>query len=644
MRCITIMGPPHGGKTTLAERLAAQEPGAVKTDLGRGLTLHRLQLSGEGWAVIDCPGSIERLPDCRTAMLAADAAVICVPPDPDHAVLAAPYLRAAEASGTPTLLFINRMDEAEGRVRDVVAALQDYATHPIVLRQIPIRRDGAIIGAIDVISERAWQYRKGQSSALIEIPESAAEREHEARESLLEELSELDDWLLEELIEEREPAAGAVYEICKKMLTEGNVVPALLGSAANGNGILRLTKALRHEVPEAAVLRARLAAEAGAEPLAVSFHADHRRHMGKVVFLRALGEGVKIGARVGGEAIGSLLDLGEGKTGAEIAPGMVLGAVKSDHLHTGRLFGADGVIDPPGWAVSPLPMLARVLAPVNERDEAKLSTLLNRLAEDEPGLEIAKEDKSGRPIVRVQGPMHLRELSGRLSEIFGIEVTDDAVADLYRETITRSAEVHYRHRKQTGGAGQFADVRLRIAPAARGAGFSFDEEVKGGAVPRNYIPSVEAGAQDAMERGPLGFPVIDVRVTLHDGQHHSVDSSDFAFRTAGRAGVAQGLGEAAPVLLQPIHLVTCHIPSVFSGALVPMVASLHGQVLGFERDPAGRGWDEFRALLPGSVLGELPHLLRSATQGTGYFDAAFDHYEEVYGKEATRLAERAGRG
>lgn len=185
-------------------------------------------------------------------------------------------------------------------------------------------------------------------------------------------------------------------------------------------------------------------------------------------------------------------------------------------------------------------------------------------------------------------------------------------------------------------------MRLTVAPNPRGAGFTFDETVKGGAVPRNFIPAVEAGARDAMDEGPLGFPVVDVAVTLTDGQHHSVDSSDFAFRAAARAAVREALAEAAPVLLQPIHRVALHVPSIHSGALSSIVPSLRGQVLGFDRDPEAKGWDVFRALMPGGALDELERSLRSATQGVGRFEAEFDHFEELYGKEADRVVQSRG--
>jgi elongation factor G len=213
----------------------------------------------------------------------------------------------------------------------------------------------------------------------------------------------------------------------------------------------------------------------------------------------------------------------------------------------------------------------------------------------------------------------------------------------YRETISKSHETAYRHKKQTGGAGQFADVRLVVAPGERGAGFAFSEVVKGGAVPRNYIPAVETGARDAMERGPLGFPVADVSVTLTDGQAHSVDSSDMAFRIAGRMGTREALKAAGPVLLQPIYRIAIHAPAMFTGSLGPIVASHSGQVLGFDADPANKGWEIYQALVPGSALEGFANDIRASTQGVGWYEAGFDHYEELHGKAAERIVQEHAR-
>jgi elongation factor G len=649
MRCFTVLGPSHTGKTTLAEKLGALDGAARASSTPQGLGAVEFDFLGDSWCALDAPGSIEALAQTQAALMASDACILCVSPNPDEAVLAAPYLRVVEASGTPCIVFINRIDEPKGRVRDIIAALQDYSNHPLVMRQVPIREGDQIVGAVDLISERAWRYREGQTSTLVKIPEELVEREHEARAELLEHLSEFDDWLLEELIEDHEPANDAVYSISARVLADNKVMPVMVGAASHNNGVMRLMKALRHEAPPAEALRARLAEQTGCDAdaiAAVAFSAYHRQSVGKTVLARALSGGLKQGAQLGGHGLGALQEAGSGKAAGngDIAEGQVFAAVKSDHLAAPSILTADAAKDAPGWTEAPSPMMQRVLAPVNERDETKLSGTLAKIAETDHGLAVVQEEGTGAQMVCVQGPVHMRELIRTLSEVFRIAVEERPPSPVYRETITRPAEVHYRHRKQTGGAGQFADVKLTVRPAARGAGFAFDETVKGGAVPRNFIPAVEAGAREALEKGPLGFQVIDAGVTLTDGQHHSVDSSEFAFRAAGRMGVSQALGDAAPVLMQPVCRIAFHIPSVFSGSLVPIVSSFKGQVLGFDRDENAKGWDVFRALIPGHSLDELAHALRSATQGIGWFSSEFDHFEELYGKEADTIVRAHGAG
>ncbi|MBY5713866.1 elongation factor G [Rhizobium leguminosarum] len=642
MRCFTVLGPSQTGKSTVVEKLGSLEGTPRKSSSPFGLNLTEFTFGNEAWCALDAPGPNEALAHAQHALLASDACILCVSSAPSEAVLAAPYLRIVEASGTPCILFVNRMDEPRGRLRDVIASLQDYANHTLLLRQIPIREGDRVIGSCDLISERAWRYREGQTSALIAIPESAAEREHEARSELLEHLSEFDDWLLEELIEDREPPSDALYAISSRVLRENRIIPVLIGAAIHGNGMTRLMKALRHEAPPVGVLRQRLAHTGTVDEgklVAVSFHAYHRQNVGKTVLVRALGEGLRQGASLGGASLGAVQNLANGRSNLAVlpAPGDVFATVKSDHLPVPSLLTSGAVVAPPEWTEPPTPMLERILIPGSERDENKLSETLAKLSETDRGLEVLQEEGTGAQLVRAQGPVHLRDLCRTLSDVFHISVTDRTPSPIYRETIAKPSEVHYRHRKQTGGAGQFADVKLSIHPNERGQGFTFGETIKGGAVPRNYIPAVEAGAREAMEKGPLGFEVIDVGVTLLDGQHHTVDSSEHAFRTASKMGVRQALSEGSTVLMQPVFRCEFHIPSVFSGSLVQIVSALNGQVLGFDRDEAAKGWDIFRALVPGGALNDLARALRSATQGIGYFSKTFDHFEELYGKEADAI-------
>ncbi len=642
-RTIAVLGATNTGKSTLVDRMCSLEgkpcPAAAPGELRVAGFTHL----GESWQAIDTPGSIEFLQFASDALLAADAVVICVAPDPAQAVLAAPYLRLVEAAGTPALIFVNRIDEARSRVRDIVAALQDYAAHPIVLRQIPIRgEDGTITGSVDLVSERAWKYNENAPSDLVEIPEGALEREHEAREDLLEQLSEYDDRLLEELIEDRTPATTKVHDICARLLGENRVFPTLIGAASHGNGIVRVMKALRHEAPRAAISRARLAEQANlaAPPLAAIFAGQYRRHVGKTLLLRAF-DTLPAGQPLAGRAAGhvSSADARDNKSRDSIEAGETVALAKADHLVPGRLVDDAALHDTPGWNRPLPPLHERILRPASDRDSVKLSGALATIAEGDAALTVGQDTITGFPRVGVQGPLHLRLLRQRLADAFGLEVEEAQPAPDYRETIARPQDQAYRHKKQTGGSGQFADVKLSVTPATRGDGFAFVETVKGGAVPKNYIPAVEAGARDATERGPLGFPVVDIRVTLTDGLHHPVDSSDMAFRIAGKRAVAEALRSAGPVLLQPVFRLSIQAPSIYTGSLGPIISAQHGQILGFDTDPEGRGWDIFEALVPGSALGAIGNDIRAATQGVGRFTVAFDHYEELHGKAADRVVQ-----
>ncbi|MGZ2443218.1 translation elongation factor EF-G [Sinorhizobium medicae] len=429
MRCFTVLGPSQIGKSTLVERVGSLEGEPKKSVTPYGLGLVEFEFGGEVWCALDVSGNNEALAHAQHALLASDACVLCVSPVLEEAVLAAPYLRMIEASGTPCILFVNRMDEPRGRIRDIVAALQDFCSRPLILRQVPIREGDKIIGSCDLISERAWRYREGQPSSLFEIPESAAERENEARAELLEHLSEFDDWLLEELIEDRAPGSDAIYSISTRVLNENKIIPVLLGSASHSNGLMRLMKALRHEAPRAEALRKRLAAGAGvgeANLLAVSFHAHYRQSVGKTVLARALQNGVKQGAALGGSSLGALQDpasgrpIGSGVTEA----GQLFAAVKSDHLPVPSLLTAGAALAPPDWTTPPTPMLERILVPASERDETKLSETLAKLAETDRGLNVMQEEGTGAQLVCAQGPVHLREVCRMLSDVFHVEVSD----------------------------------------------------------------------------------------------------------------------------------------------------------------------------------------------------------------------------
>lgn len=634
MRVFTVLGPSNAGKSTLVEALAGLEGSPGKALAIPGIaTLRSFGFMGEDWAAIDIAGGAETLGPVGAALAISDIAVLCVPADADAAVLAAPYLRLIEEAGLPCILFINRIDSPQSRISEVVSALQSYASHRIVLREVPIREGDTITGFVDLVSERAYRFEEGKPSALIEMPDSVKDREEEARAELLENYADFDDQLMEELIEDQQPMAEEVYEIAAKTLQHHDLVACFMGSAAERHGINRLMKSLRHDAPGVEVAQERLAP--GTQ--AVGALADVIRHLGKVVVLRAMGGPVAGGDRLGGEGIGSITDLDTKTPLGRLEPGQIGLAVKSEHLSAGQVFTADEAAPLPGWGQAHASSYRRIVTPVHEKDDGRLAAALDRLAEIDPGLRVAQDDKTGHAILAAQGPLHLRHVLARISGDFGIEVDEAPVPPALRETIRAAKEVHHRHRKQTGGAGQFADVVVELRPEPRGAGFSFSESVKGGAVPRNYIPSVETGAREALSAGPQGFPVVDVSVELKDGKTHSVDSSDHAFQTAGKNAIREALDDLGTQILQPIMQIEIHVPSVFSGALVPLVSGLKGQVQGFEAHDSATGWDVFRLMLPMAAEDDLFTALAGATRGTAWFTSAFDHYEEARKEDLREL-------
>lgn len=623
MRVFTVLGPSNSGKTTLVQALAGLDDKRGKSlNIPGVATVTSFAFMGEDWAAIDMAGGAENLGAAAAALAASDIAVISVPPDAESAVLAAPFLRVVEEAGLPCLLFINRIDNPQSRIAEVVSALQTWSRAHLVLREVPIRQGSTITGFVDLVSERAWKFQDGRHSVLIDMPDSVKDREEQARAELLESYADFDETLLEELIEDRKPPLAEVYDIAARTTQHHELVSCFFGSGLKHHGITRLMKSLRHDAPGVAETGARLGG-----PKAVGALADVIKHLGKVVLVRAIGGPVAGGARLGGADVGSITDLDAKTVLGSLAPGQIGLAVKSDQLAAGQVFTpeAAGPLRRQGQAAP----YRRILTPEHEKDDTRLLTALDRLAETDPALVVSSDEGSGRPVLATQGPLHLRRILGRLASDFGVPVSESPIPPALRETIQRGTEIHHRHRKQSGGAGQFADVVIAVGPQARGAGFAFVETVKGGAVPRNYIPSVEEGAREALVVGPMGYPVVDVAVELKDGKSHSVDSSDHAFRTAGKNAVREALAEVGTVMLQPIMKVDIHVPSVFSGALVPLVSGLKGQVLGFEGHDSAAGWDLFQIMLPMAAEDALFTALAAATRGTAWFTSSFDHYQEA---------------
>jgi elongation factor G len=419
----------------------------------------------------------------------------------------------------------------------------------------------------------------------------------------------------------------------------------LLGSALRENGVLRLMKALRHEAPGVTETAKRLGAPAGKDALAYVFKTLHLQHGGKLSLTRLLSGHLDDGATLqssSGESnrISGILGVSGAhdskRAAAEAGDTVALG--KLDTVKTGDTISSGKTAPVSLVKVEPTPPVLSVsIAAGDRKDDVKLGQALSRLNEEDPSLTMVHNPRTHDTVLWGQGEMHLRVALERLRDRFGVNVKSHPPAIGYQETIRKSISQRGRHKKQSGGHGQFGDVVLEISPLPRGEGFKFAEKVVGGAVPRNYIGAVEEGVVDSLTRGPLGFPVIDVQVTLTDGSYHSVDSSDLAFRTAARVGVSEGLPQCHPVLLEPIYVVEIVCPTDATAKINAILSARRGQILGFDTREGWPGWDCVRAMMPEAEIGELIVELRSATAGAGGFTRQFDRMAEVTGRAADQI-------
>ncbi len=668
-RCIALVGPYLSGKTTLLEAILArtgvigrQGTMAAQNTVGDAseearhhgmsveLNVATVDFLGDSFTFLDCPGSIEFQADAANALAACDATVVVCEPDEKKVPALQLILKQLEDRKIPHFLFINKIDKAEARVRDIVPMLQPASTKPLVLRQVPIWENDIVTGFIDLALERAFVYREHAPSEVIAIPDALADREKEARFSMLEKLADYDDELMEQLLEDVPPPRDKVFDDLSKELREGLICPVLLGSAETAHGILRLLKALRHEAPFVDTTAKRLGVD-GAPSAAAIVKTFHTAHGGKLSLARVLtgsfADGLTVHGGAEDERISGVFTLlgqepskrGEAKAGDTVAFGRLESTKTGDTLTTEK--GKSVKVEVPR-ATDPVFGLA--IAAKEKKDEVKLTAALAKIIEEDPSISLSHSQDMGEMVLWGQGEMHLRVALEKLVRKYGIDAATRPRQIPYKETIRKSAEVRGRHKKQSGGHGQFGDVVVTIKPQPRGKGFEFTDQITGGVVPKNYIPSVEIGVRDYLHSGPLGFQVVDVAVCLIDGSYHSVDSSDMAFRQAGRIAMSEGLPQCSPVLLEPVMAVEIAVPSEATAKINGIISSRRGQILGFDTRPGWPGWDLVQAQIPEAEIQNLIVELRSATAGVGTFTAKFDHLAELTGKIADHvLATRAAK-
>jgi elongation factor G len=524
----------------------------------------------------------------------------------------------------------------------LVQALQTVCATPVVVRQLPMFEGDKVTGFIDLALERAFVYRPGKASERIELPAAEAPAEADARFHMLEQIADFDDELLEQLLNEQTPEPSRVFQDLTSELQHSQITPVFLGSAAGGFGVRRLLKALRHETPDESAAEQRLGLEG---PCAYVFSVSYAGQAGKLAYARpfgsALNEGAELSLADGSKSrAGGLMSLAGGgqKKVASCEAGEVCAVAKIDAAGVGMVLSMDGKARPGPELDRRAPQFALAIAPKDRKDDVRLWTALAKLVEEDWGLTVRRDAQ--QTLIEGQGEPHLQIALARLRRRFGLEVVVEPPKVAYRETIRRTVTQRGRHKKQTGGHGQFADVMIMVKPTGRGAGFAFAQTITGGAVPKQWIPSVEQGVRDATERGPLGFPVVDVEVVLTDGGFHPVDSSEMAFRQAGRLAMSEALAQCEPVLLEPIDKLTIMAPAPTTARITASISGRRGHNLGFAPMEERRGWDRIEAYMPEAQRLDFIKELRGLTQGLGAFTSAFDHMAELSGRLAEDVVHR----
>jgi len=661
IRNVVLLGHGGTGKTSLSEaalfstgginRLGKVddgtttsdfEPDEVKRKISISLSLIPCEWSGNKINIIDTPGYADFVGEVKSGIAAADLGVIVVDAVSGVQVGTEQAWQHAERARLPRVIFVNRMDRENANFHQALDQLQARYGKKIAPLELPIGAQDSFAGVVNLIEQKAYMGEKGTPG---DIPADMADAVASAREQLIEAVAEADDEVLNKYLE-GEALSDEELTLCLRQGIANNVTyPVLVGSSTKNIGVSKFLDALVADCPSPADLPPRTAKTPSGEeqvradpagPLAaIVFKTSADPFVGRLTYFRVVAGTMKGDSHVwnanhnADERIGQLIVL-KGKTQDHVptlAAGDIGAVAKLAHTVTGDTLSTKEHPLTLAGVEFPRPPFNVAVTPKGKGDVDKLGPSLQRIAEEDPTLNVHRDEKTGETIISGMGETHVEVAAEKMKRKFGVEVDLHAPRVPYRETVTSKVESEYIHKKQTGGHGQYARVAITVEPN-KGAGFEFVDKVVGGSVPRNYIPAVEKGVHEAMQEGALAhFPMVDVRVTLVDGKEHPVDSSEMAFKIAGSQALKQGALKAAPVLLEPVVNLKIRVPEGHTGDVMSDLNSKRAKVHGMSPDDDGTTVIDAEAPLA-EVL-RYSTDLRSITQGRGSFEMEFDHYEEV---------------
>lgn len=680
IRNVALIGHRGCGKTSLAEamlfeagvtkRLGRAEAGNTVCDfeedeqergMSIGAAICSLEFDGRKINLIDTPGDSSFVAEALNALAVVDSAVAVVSAVDGVQVTTERLWQRADAAGLPRLVFVNMLDRERADFFATLESLQEAFGSHVVATEIAIGSEHETRGVIDLIDMKAFLHESDERGGEVEaeIPEELRERAEQYREKLMDEVAENSDELMERYLEGDEISHEETVTALKRGVTEGHLFPVTCGIATRNLGTGRLLEALVEDLPSPAMRGARSLLDGEGESVPVEpdedaaviaqvFKTTADPFTGRLNALRVLSGTLRSDShmqnvtRVSRERVGQLAvpcgnemtpvdELGAGDIGVvaklkETAAGDVLCEEQRD-LTAPRV-------------ELPAPVMAFAYEAKSKGDEEKAVTAIRRLREEDPCLDVHRDPQTGEQIIAGLTQIHVEVVLDRMRRRFGAEIVLKPPRVPYVETIRKPASAHARYKKQTGGRGQFADCKIEISPAETGDGLVFEDAIKGGVIPGGFIPAVEKGIAEAMQHGELaGYPVKDVRVRLYDGSHHSVDSSEMAFKICGSLAFKEAMGKADPALLEPIVHMEISVPEECVGDVIGDLSSRRGHPLGMEPKP---GSTRISAEVPMAEVLDYARDLRAITGGRGEYTVAFERYEELPAHLAQEVAAAAG--